>query len=68
VPGVTRKSAPASIDCSICLRVSTVPAPMMMSGNSRFNAANASSAAGVRKVSSMLRSPPVSRASASRFA
>ena len=62
VPGVTRKSAPASMDCCICATVSTVPAPTTTSGSSRLSIASASIATGVRSVSSMAGSPPSSSA------
>ena len=50
VPGLTRKSAPASTACVTSSGLMTVPTPTMMSGTSAMMARTASSAAGVRSV------------------
>ncbi len=68
VPGVTMKSAPASIACCSWVSVSTVPAPILMCGSSRLSIASASIATGVRRVSSIAGRPPSSSAAETRRA
>jgi hypothetical protein len=50
---------------SICSMVSTVPMPTAMPGSSFFSATSASSAQGVRRVSSIAVRPPLSSAAES---
>ena len=63
-PGLTINFAPASIARSACSQVSTVPAPIIMSGNAFAILRMDSSAAAVRKVTSAQGSPPLTRRSA----
>src|SRR6476659_7577827 len=64
VPGETRNCAPASAASLAWPGVSTVPAPTRISGTSSAIARIASSATGVRSVSSMTGRPPATRARA----
>ena len=65
VPGETRNCAPASSACFACPGVTTVPAPTRISGTSSAIARIASSATGVRRVSSITGRPPATSARAS---
>ena len=65
VPGLTRKVAPAAIVASICARLVTVPAPAMAPSTSAAISRSASSATGVRSVTSISGRPPSTSARAS---
>ena len=64
-PGLTINVAPASIARSACSVVSTVPAPIIISGKALAILRMDSSAAAVRKVTSAQGSPPAISRSAS---
>src|SRR6186997_90911 len=65
VPGLTRKSAPASTACAMSSGLVTVPTPTIISSTSAMIARTASIAAGVRNVISTTFSPPARSARAS---
>ena len=64
VPGLTRNFAPASTAAWICAGSTMVPAPTWAPGTLRAISAMASSAAGVRSVTSMAGRPPATSARA----
>src|SRR4051794_28180644 len=64
VPGETRNCAPAESACLACSGTTIVPAPTRMSGTLLAICSMQSSAAGVRRVSSITGTPPSTRARA----